>query len=124
MACIFTRAVRVRPASRPSSFSKGVPDKLSAMARQSQMDSARLRRDLGLARARRFTVYAALGATGFTGVLALAAATSFPGRTPAASAAQPGSNDSSGNVQPGLTTPVQQPQYVYGGAPVAISGGS
>lgn len=94
------------------------------MARQSQLDSARLRRDLGLARARRFTVYAAIGATGFTGVLALVAATSFPGRTPAAPATQPGSTDNSGNAQPGLTAPIQQPQYAYGGAPVAISGGS
>jgi hypothetical protein len=114
-----------RPAAtrRPSPFSKAAPDKLSSMARQSQLDSARLRRDLGLARARRFTIYAAIGATGFTGVLALVAATSFPGRTPA-TAPQPGSTDNTGNAPPGLVAPVQQPQYGYGGAPVAISGGS
>jgi hypothetical protein len=91
------------------------------MARQSQMDSARLRRDLGLARARRLTVYAAVGATGFTGVLALVAATSFPGR---AATTTPGSTDNGGATQPGLSAPVQQPQYAYGGAPVAVSGGS
>ena len=81
-------------------------------------------RDLGLARARRLTVYTAVGATAFTGVLALVAATSFPGRTATAPAAQPGSTDNGGNTQPGLTAPIQQPQYAYGGAPVAISGGS
>jgi len=87
------------------------------------MDSARLRRDLGLARARRLTVYAALGATGFTGVLALVAATSFPGRSANTTpAAQPGSNDT--GSQPGLVVPVQQPQYAYGGAPVAVTGSS
>jgi len=104
-------------------LSKDAPYNLSFMARQSQLDSARLRRDLGLARARRFTVYAAIGATGFTGVLALVAATSFPGRTPAA-APQAGSTDNTGNASPGLAAPIQQPQYGYGGAPVAISGGS
>jgi hypothetical protein len=95
------------------------------MARQSQLDSARLRRDLGLARARRVTVYTAVGATAFTGVLALVAATSFPGRAATTTpATQPGSTDNGGGTQPGLTAPVQQPQYAYGGAPVAISGGS
>jgi hypothetical protein len=95
------------------------------MARQSQLDSARLRRDLGLARARRVTVYTAVGATAFTGVLALVAATSFPGRAATTTpATQPGSTDNGGGTQPGLTTPVQPPQYGYGGAPVAISGGS
>jgi hypothetical protein len=95
------------------------------MPRQSQLDSARLRRDLGLARARRLTVYTAVGATAFTGVFALVAATSFPGRSPSsAPAAQPGSTDNGGVTQPGLSPPVQQPQPVYGGAPVAISGGS
>jgi hypothetical protein len=95
------------------------------MARQSQLDSARLRRDLGLARARRLTVYSAVGATAFTGVLALVAATSFPGHTANTTpAAQPGSTDSSNAPQPGLVVPVQQPQYAYGGAPVAVTGSS
>jgi hypothetical protein len=96
------------------------------MPRQSQLDSARLRRDLGLARARRVTAYTAVGATVFTGVLTLVAATTFPGRSAAATpATQPGSTDNGGGVtQPGLTVPAQQPQYGYGGAPVAISGGS
>jgi hypothetical protein len=94
------------------------------MARQSQMDAARLRRDLGLARARRLTVYTALGATAFTGVIALVAATSFPGRTPASATAQPGANNSTGTTPPDLVAPIQQPQSAYGGTPVTISGGS
>ena len=95
------------------------------MPRQSQLDSARLRRDLGLARARRLTVYSAVGATAFTGVFALVAATSFPGRSPSSTpATQPGSTDTGGVTQPGLSVPIQQPQPAYGGAPVAISGGS
>ena len=95
------------------------------MPRQSQLDSARLRRDLGLARARRLTVYTAVGATAFTGVFALVAATSVPGRSSSsAPATQPGSTDTGGVTQPGLSAPVQLPQQAYGGAPVAISGGS
>jgi hypothetical protein len=95
------------------------------MARQSQLDSARLRRDLGLARARRVTVYTALGATAFTGLLALVAATSFPGRAATTTpATQPGSTDNGAGTQPGLTGPAQQPQPVNGGVPIAISGGS
>ncbi|MFZ0129089.1 MAG: hypothetical protein WAL77_06675 [Candidatus Dormiibacterota bacterium] len=95
------------------------------MARPSQLDYARLRRDHGLARARRLTVYSAVGATAFTGVFALVAATSLPGHSVTTSpAAQPGSTDNGGTTQPGLSPPVQQPQYAYGGAPVAVSGGS
>ena len=93
------------------------------MPRQSQLDSARLRRDLGLARARRLTVYTAVGATVFTGVFALVAATSFPGRSPVATpATQPGSTANGGVPQPGLSPPIQQP--AYGSAPIAVSGGS
>jgi hypothetical protein len=93
------------------------------MARLSKLDSARLRRDLGLARARRLTIYSALGATAFTGVFALVAATSLPGRSVTTSpAAQTG--DSTGSTIPGLSVPAQQPQSAYGGAPVVISGGS
>ena len=95
------------------------------MARQSNLDAARLRRDLGLARARRVTVYSAVGATAFTGVLALVAATSLPGHsvtTPPAT--QPGFTDSGSITQPGLSAPILPPQYGYGGTPVAVSGGS
>ena len=35
-----------------------------------------------------------------------------------------GSTDTGGVTQPGLSAPVQLPQQAYGGAPVAISGGS
>jgi hypothetical protein len=94
------------------------------MARQSQLDSARLRRDLGLARARRLTVYSAVGATAFTAVFALVAATSLPGHTVGATAAtQPGTTDNGGLAQPGFSTPIQAPQYGYG-VPVAVTGGS
>jgi hypothetical protein len=93
------------------------------MARQTQLDSARLRRDLGLARAHRLTLYTAVGATAFTAVISLVAASSLPGRSPSAlPAAQP--NPSGGVTQPGLNTPAQPPQYAYGGPPVAVSGGS
>jgi hypothetical protein len=95
------------------------------VARYTQMDSARLRRDLGLARARRITILVALGATGFTTVLALVAATTAPGRSAAAaSKANPSSGGGSGAVQPGLNGPGQLPSAGYGGSPVVVTGGS
>lgn len=95
------------------------------MARYTQMDSARLRRDLGLARARRITFLAAVGATGFTTVLALVAATTAPGRSPsAASQANPSSGGNAGAVQPGLNVPGQLPSVGDGGSPVVVTGGS
>ncbi len=97
------------------------------MARYTQLDTARLRRDRGLARARRITFFAAVGASGFTAVLALIAATTVPGRT-TSSGSQPPSTDSSGAnagaVQPNLTGPGQLPQAANGGAPIVVSGGS
>jgi hypothetical protein len=93
------------------------------MPRQSQLDSARLRRDLGLVRARRLTAYTAVGATAFTAVFALVAATSLPGHAVTTSpATQPGVTDN-GVAQPGISTPIQAPQYGYG-SPVTVSGGS
>ncbi|MGA7986860.1 MAG: hypothetical protein WCB51_00505 [Candidatus Dormiibacterota bacterium] len=96
------------------------------MARQTQLESARLRRDLGLARARRLTVATALGATGLTAVIALVAATTIPGRTASTSqqSTTPSEGDTSGVPQPGLTGPGQLPQPVNGGVPIVISGGS
>jgi len=95
------------------------------VARYTQLDSARLRRDRGLARARRITFFAAVGASGFTAVIALIAATTVPGRT---TGSQPPSSDSSGAnagaVQPNLTGPGQLPQAANGGAPIVVSGGS
>jgi hypothetical protein len=94
------------------------------MPRQSQLDSARLRRDLGLARARRLTIYTAAGATAFAAVFALVAATSLPGHTITTTpATQPGVTDNGGVTQPGISAPIQAPQYGYG-APVTVSGGS
>jgi hypothetical protein len=93
------------------------------MARQTKLDSARLRRDLGLARARRLTVYAGVGATAFTGVFAMVAATSHPGRSVTTSPALQ-TGDSAGLTIPGLSAPAQPPQYADGGAPAVISGGS
>jgi hypothetical protein len=95
--------------------------------RYTPLDSARLRRDLGLARARRITFLAAVGATGFTVVFALVAAATAPGRTPSSTPQSPPSDSSGANagaVQPNLTGPGQLPQAGYGGAPVAVSGGS
>jgi hypothetical protein len=97
------------------------------VARQTQLESARLRRDLGLARARRLTIAAALGATGLTVLIAVVAATTIPGRSAGASqqAQNPTSGgDQTGVSQPGLNGPGQLPQPVNGGVPVAISGGS
>jgi hypothetical protein len=96
-----------------------------SVARYTQLDSARLRRDLGLARARRITFLAAVGATGFTAAFALIAATTAPGRSassPSTSSNPTGSNP--GTVQPNLTGPGQLPQAADGGAPVVVSGGS
>lgn len=97
------------------------------MARQTQLESARLRRDLGLARARRLTITAALGATGLTALIAVVSATTIPGRS-AGTAQQsqnvPSGDDSTGVTQPGLNGPGQLPQPVNGGVPVTISGGS
>ncbi len=97
------------------------------MARQTQLEAARLRRDLGLALARRLTITAAVGATGLTALIAFVAATTLPGR--AASTSQqtqnpPSGGDQAGVSQPGLTGPVQLPQPANGGVPIAISGGS
>lgn len=97
------------------------------MARQTQLELARLRRDLGLARARRLTIATAVGATELTAVIALVAATTIPGRTAGSSqqsTTTPSEGDSSGASQPGLTGPGQLPQAVNGGVPIVISGGS
>jgi hypothetical protein len=96
------------------------------VARYTQLESARLRRDLGLARARRITFLAAVGAAGFTAVLTLVAATTVPGRsTPSGSTSADASGVTApGSVQPGLSGPGQLPQAANGGAPAAVSGGS
>jgi hypothetical protein len=95
------------------------------VARYTQMDSARLRRDLGLARARRITFLVAVGATAFTTVLALVAATTAPGRSTAApSQSNPSGGGNAGAVQPGLIGPGQLPGAGNGGSPVVVTGGS
>jgi hypothetical protein len=95
------------------------------VARYTQMDSARLRRDLGLARARRITFLVAVGATGFTTVLALVAATTAPGRSASPPAqSNPSGGGNSGAVQPGLIGPAQLPAVGNGGSPVVVTGGS
>jgi len=96
------------------------------VARYTQLESARLRRDLGLARARRITLLAAVGASGFTAVLALVAATTAPGRpTPSGSTSSDASGATNpGTVQPNLSGPGQLPQAANGGIPSAVSGGS
>jgi hypothetical protein len=98
------------------------------MPRYTQLETARLRRDLGLARARRITVYAGVGAAGLTAVIALVAATTAPGRSLSASsaAAQADSNgqQTSGVSSPEFVVPGQPPIAGNGGVPIAVSGGS
>ena len=93
-------------------------------------DSARLRRDLSLLLRRRLTLYAGIGAAGFTVLLSVLAATTAPGRaTPPATtpaAADPTANPEQQPLQqqPSFVLPVQAPQNGSSGGPVAISGGS
>jgi hypothetical protein len=107
------------------------PATLGTMAGPGELDSARLRRDLSLVLRRRLTLYAAIGAAGLTVVFSLIAATTAPGHaTPPANplpGSDPGSNQQPQapiDSQPNLVIPAQQPQSGFGGAPVAISGGS
>jgi hypothetical protein len=101
------------------------------MAGPGELDSARLRRDLSLALRRRITLYAAIGAAGFTVVFSIVAATTAPGK-PAPAATPPSQPDPSAadapqqpvDNQPSLVVPVQPPQSGFGGPPVAVSGGS
>jgi hypothetical protein len=94
------------------------------VARHTQLESARLRRDLGLARARRITLLVAVGAAGFTAVLTLIAATTVPGRSTPPTSSDTSGVANPGSVQPNLSGPGQLPQAVNGGAPAAVSGGS
>jgi hypothetical protein len=102
---------------------------MDAMA-PGELDSARLRRDLSLLLRRRLTLYAGIGAAGFTVLLSVLAATTVPGRaTPPANtpaAADPTANPQQQPVeqQPSFVLPAQAPQNGSGGGPVAISGGS
>jgi hypothetical protein len=96
-----------------------------------ELDSARLRRDLSLLLRRRLTLYAGIGAAGFTVLLSVLAATTAPGRaTPPANtpaAADPTANASQQQPveqQPSFVLPAQAPQNGSSGGPVAISGGS
>lgn len=111
----------------PLQRSARVPSYPAKVARQTPLESARLRRDLGLARARRLTITVAIGATGLTGLIAFVAATTIPGRsagTGEQSRNAPSGGDLTGISQPGLTAPAQLPQPVNGGVPITISGGS
>jgi hypothetical protein len=97
------------------------------MARYSQLDSARLRRDLGLARARKITVYAGVGAASLTTVIALVAATTAPGRSLSTAPSTTQSNaagEPTGVTSPDLVPPGEFPGAGNGGVPVAVSGGS
>jgi hypothetical protein len=107
----------------------------------SELDSARLRRDLSLALRRRLTVYAAVGATALTVVFSLIAATTAPGNktqapdpivqpdpvaTSSPAFASPGTVPTSGPVatQPPLVRPTQAPRPVHHTAAPIVSGGS
>jgi hypothetical protein len=109
------------------------------VAGPSELDSARLRRDLSLALRRRLTTWAAIGATALTAVFSLIAATTVPGKakTPTAPAAtaDPATTAPAVTTQnpfptappvitPSLTPPTQAPQPGNDGPPVVITGGS
>jgi hypothetical protein len=101
------------------------------MAGPGELDSARLRRDLSLVLRRRLTLYAGIGAAGFTVILSVVAATTAPGHaTPGANPPAP-VDPTSGQTsqepvdqQPSFVLPAQQPQSGFGSAPAGISGGS
>lgn len=97
------------------------------MPRHTPLDSARLRRDRGLARARNITVFAGVGAAGLTAVIALVAATTAPGRslTPSASTQVSGpSQPATGVTSPDFVPPGEPPLAGNGVVPSAVSGGS
>jgi len=107
----------------------------------SELDSARLRRDLSLALRRRLTVYAGVGATALTVVFSLVAATTAPGKAKpvATPSAQP---DPAATSAPAITTldplpttapivtpprlnpPTHAPRPSHHTPPAVVSGGS
>jgi hypothetical protein len=97
------------------------------MPRYSQLDSARLRRDLGLARARKIIVYAGVGAAGLTTTIALLAAATAPGRSTATGSATTQTNaggPTTGVTSPDFVPPGNLPLAGNGAVPIAVSGGS
>jgi hypothetical protein len=101
------------------------------MAGPGELDSARLRRDLSLMLRRRLTLYAAIGAAGFTVILSVVAATTVPGHATTPGNPPSQTDPSVGqdpqqpvDQQPSFVFPEQAPQNGSGGGPVAISGGS
>ena len=96
------------------------------MPRYSQLDSARLRRDLGLALARKITVYAGVGAAGLTAAIALVAFATAPGRAaaPASTQTNASGDPTTGVTSPNFVPPDQLPIGGNGGVPIAVSGGS
>ncbi|HEY6471188.1 MAG TPA: hypothetical protein VI434_15650 [Candidatus Dormibacteraeota bacterium] len=98
------------------------------MPRSSPLDSARRRRDQGLARARKITVYAGVSASGLTALIALVAATTAPGRSvataPAATQTNAPGDPTTGVTSPGFVPPGEVPTGGNGGIPSAVSGGS
>jgi hypothetical protein len=105
---------------------------------QSELDSARLRRDLSLALRRRLTVYAGVGAVALTVVFSLIAATVAPGKAkPAATPTATPDPLSTGApavtaplptaapiTQPPLTPPTDAPRPSHHTPPAVVSGGS
>jgi hypothetical protein len=107
----------------------------------SELDSARLRRDLSLALRRRLTVYAGVGATALTVVFSLVAATTAPGKAKpvATPSAQPDPAATSAPAittldplpttapivtPPRLTPPTHAPRPSHHTPPAVVSGGS
>lgn len=111
------------------------------MPGRSELNSARLRRDLSLALRRRLTVYAAVGATALTVVFSLIAATTAPGKAKPATdpIVQPDPVVTSAptytapvtlptaapiTTQPPLARPTHAPRPVHHAPAPIVSGGS
>ena len=103
------------------------------MPRPANTTQAQRDRDQGLARARRLTWWAAIGATGATALGAAIAAQTIPGhalgQAPAAAAAAAPTDSGTGATPAdpnagSLNPPVQQPQPGIGSGPVIVSGSS
>lgn len=112
--------------------SRGRPGYSGLVTSQSELDSARLRRDLSLVLRRRLTAYAGVGATALTVVFSLVAATTAPGKTKPAEAPaiepDPAATSAPATTapivtQPSLTPPTDLPLPSQT-PPVVISGGS
>ncbi len=127
--------------ARQITVSQGRPGYADEVTGQSELDSARLRRDLSLALRRRLTVYAGVGATALTVVFTLIAATTAPGKaktaTPPGAQPDPAATSAPAEtnpdpfpttapivIQPPLSPPTDAPRPSHHTPPAVVSGGS